>query len=230
MRAVWAVVVSVVAAGVSIGVVVAVPSGGAGLRSALGRSACTPVWRNAPGLQIKEGTLESVAARSVSDAWAVGGIVRRDEYGEEIVSASPLIEHWDGRRWSVVASPKISGSLTDVAATSRRDAWAVGWEGRDPRSAAPLMLHWDGRRWSRVALPAAVRDTSALAALSPRDVWVIGTSGAAYPDTGEISHWDGSRWTRAVTRRTHRSRTSCHSRRDVWVVGNTVEPSDWDRR
>jgi hypothetical protein len=33
MRAVWAVVVSVVAAGVSIGVVVAVPSGDAGLRA-----------------------------------------------------------------------------------------------------------------------------------------------------------------------------------------------------
>ena len=229
MRAAWAVIASLVAAGVSIGVAVAVPSGDAGLRSASVRSGCTPVWSNAPNPQIKEGTLASVAARSASDAWAVGGVVRRDEYGEEIVSASPLIEHWDGKSWSVVANPKVSGSLTDVAATSRHDAWAVGWEGQDPRSAAPLMLHWDGRRWSRVTLPAAVRDTSAVAALSSRDVWIVGTSGTPYPEVGEISHWNGRQWTHVTKRPASLADIAAISRDDVWAVGNTVEPSDWDK-
>lgn len=224
---------SIARAGVASLVVVAVvwaagaPSGDAGSGFASHPGSCTPIWRNVASPRIKEGTLESVAALSATDAWAVGGIVRRDEYGEQILSASPLIEHWDGKSWSVVASPTINGVLTDVAVTSRRDAWAVGW---NPRSGAPLILRWNGARWSQVAPPPAVRDGNAIAALSPRDVWVVGTSGADYPDIGEISHWDGREWTRAVTRRNASlADVTAISRNDVWVVGNTVEPSDWDK-
>ena len=109
---------------------------------------------------------------------------------------SPLIEHWDGKRWPSSASPRITGVLSDVAATSRRDAWTVGW---NPRSAGPLVLHWDGTRWSQVTVPARSGPARAVAALSPRDVWVVGSSDL-YRDVGEISHWDGRRWARVFTK------------------------------
>ena len=207
--------------------VLAVPSGDAGSRSASRRGSCTPTWRNVPSPRIREGTLESVAALSTTDAWAVGGIVRRGGItGGEIVSGSPLIEHWDGKRWSVSASPRITGVLSDVAATSRRDAWTVGW---NPRSAGPLVLHWDGTRWSQVTVPAEVRATRAVAALSPRDVWVVGSSDL-YRDVGEISHWDGRRWARVFTKPdASLTDIAAISRRDVWAVGTaTVASSDWD--
>jgi hypothetical protein len=69
------------------------------------------------------GTLAGVAAVSPTSVWAVG---RRDLTGGVI----PLIEHWNGKKWSVVPSPDPGGSaanafLTGVAA-SKAGAWAVG--------------------------------------------------------------------------------------------------------
>lgn len=214
-------IASLAAAGAIIGVVVGVPSGEAGLGSASGRSACTPVWRNVPNPRIKEGTLASVAAVSATDAWAVGGVVRRDKYGDEVVSASPLIEHWDGKSWSVVASPKFEGALSDVAVASRRDAWAVGWEDLARwGNADRVLLHWDGTRWSRMSLPESVRDMNAIAALSARDVWVVGDPSDRL---AEIYHWDGTRWTVVASHQGSLATledVAAISARDVWAVGS----------
>ena len=183
--------------------------------------ACTPVWRTTPSPQMGQGTLNAVVTVSSRDAWTVGGVVRLGGMtGGEIVAGTPLIEHWNGARWSVSPGPNISGVLTDVAATSRRDAWAVGFV---PRSEEPLVLHWNGQRWTQVKLPTTIGAVDAVAALSSRDVWVVGTSHAGYSDTGEISHWDGRSWTRVVTRRdTQLADVAALSHDDVWVVGNTA--------
>lgn len=183
--------------------------------------ACTPVWRTAPSPQVRQGTLNAVVAVSSRDAWTVGGVVRLGGMtGGEIVAGTPLIEHWNGVRWSVSPTPSISGVLTDVAATSRRDAWAVGFV---PRSEKPLILHWNGQHWTQVKLPAAVGAAEAVAALSSRDVWVVGTSGGWLSDTGGISHWDGHSWARVVTRPdTQFADVAAVRHDDVWVVGNTA--------
>src|SRR6266704_3562035 len=68
--------------------------------------------------------LASVAATSAGNGWAVGGYVKT---GPE----QTLILHWNGTAWKAVASPDPGGStqfndLAGVAATSARNAWAVG--------------------------------------------------------------------------------------------------------
>jgi hypothetical protein len=216
MRLLWV-------AGLCVAGLVAVAALGISLGAADSRDdarafACKPVWRTAPSPRVAQGTLNAVAVVSATDAWAVGGVVRLGGVsGGEVVSGSPLIERWNGTRWSVVPSPKISGDLTDVAATSPRDAWAVGFV---PRSEKPLILHWDGRRWSQVELPTEVGSTYAVAAISPKDVWAVGTTHPGYQTRGEISHWDGRTWTRLTAVQDAALKdVVALSPRDVWVVG-----------
>src|SRR5262249_21229991 len=140
--------------------VVCVVAGAAAVVSAhAGRAAaaCVGSWRDIPS-PLLSGSLAAVAATSADDAWAVGG--------------GPLIEHWDGRAWSVVQTPRVrGGSLTAVAALSGDDAWAVGsWH------EGALVLHWDGRAWSRVAAPGSLVGVSAIAAITPGDIWIAGGS------------------------------------------------------
>jgi hypothetical protein len=68
--------------------------------------------------------LGAVTAISASDIWAVGGYLLADGNGQT------LIEHWNGTRWSVVASPNGSSDdfFNNVAAGSANDIWAVGGE------------------------------------------------------------------------------------------------------
>ena len=68
--------------------------------------------------------LFGVAATSAGNAWAVGGYVKT---GPE----QTLILHWNGTAWKAVPSPEPGGpaqfnDLAGVAATSARNAWAVG--------------------------------------------------------------------------------------------------------
>jgi hypothetical protein len=74
-------------------------------------------------------------------AWAVGTVGAR---------ARTLILRWTGKAWSQVASPdplKTSNYLSAVAATSTRDAWAVG-NGGPSKSPETFILHWNGKTWS----------------------------------------------------------------------------------
>jgi hypothetical protein len=169
-------------------------------------------WSVVEGPSTGPGNSRLVAASGISfdDVWAVGGFEATDDpaTGPE----APLIEHWDGGRWSIVPAPIPPGhqsqsgiELTGVVALAPDDAWAVGFDdilgtngATTPRT---LAEHWDGRSWT-VVPSANVDDGSILvsiAAVSPTDVWAVGASYAGY---GEISrsralveHWDGTTWT-----------------------------------
>ncbi len=82
----------------------------------------------------------------------------------------PLVERWNGSRWSVVATPAVAGGwLHGVTAVSPDDAYAVGTVGK-----APLMLRWNGSKWSRVHLPPFTGGLSGVAARSSGDVVSVG--------------------------------------------------------
>src|SRR5262249_46752333 len=133
--------------------------------------------------------LNDVAAIAPADAWAVG----------DVQSSEPLIEHWDGRRWSRMAVPGIHGNLAGVSAASARDVWAVGgaasaavfWAGGGETG----VLRWDGTRWRRWSSPGG--DLRDVVALSTRDVWVVGNIGD-YPSQPFAARWDGRGWHRFV--------------------------------
>jgi hypothetical protein len=141
--------------------------------------------------------LWSAAATSPRDAWAVGN------YGQYPDVQRTWIVRWDGTTWTHVPSPNPGGlainELLAVAATSRVDAWAVGWSisqsytGGTGRSKT-LIEHWDGTNWVRVPAPSPgfYAYLSGVAASSPDNAWAVGAS-----DGGAlIEHWDGTAWTR----------------------------------
>jgi hypothetical protein len=117
----------------------------------------TPNWK-----------LESVAASSTSDAWAVGV----QSAGTKIHDS--LYEHWNGTAWSVVSGPN-EGVLNAVVDFSATNAWAF---------ADFSVLHWNGTAWSVVsgAYPAL-----AVSADSPNDIWGIYRN-------NQITHYNGTSW------------------------------------
>ena len=71
--------------------------------------------------------LRAVSVLSASDAWAVGSDQNAKNGFEE--QQRTLIEHWNGKAWSVVSSPSrpvFLNSLSGVVALSATDVWVVG--------------------------------------------------------------------------------------------------------
>jgi hypothetical protein len=144
------------------------------------------------------GQLDSVAAASPDDAWAVGFS------GGAITDGGTLMLHWDGRTWSRVASPQVldgvPGVLSDVTAVSDSDAWAVGVTAaasasRESVSAAkPLLVHWDGSRWSQVANLPAVSGSLSGITMSSHSGWAVGSFLVAGHPRPLILRWDGAVW------------------------------------
>jgi hypothetical protein len=135
---------------------------------------------------------QGVAAIAHDDVWAVG--YETPVYYTYV--RSPLIEHWNGRRWRVVSSPfKGEAELTGVAAISAHDVWAVGFRSANPDGS--LILHWDGSTWSIVDDGHATDNTSlrGIVAASSDDIWAGGSTQVGDEVIAFAEHWDGSSWT-----------------------------------
>lgn len=118
-----------------------------------------------------------------------------------------LIEHWDGKKWTVVPSPNRSATgnlLSAVSANSATDIWAVGVSVDQPTtSVQTLVEHYDGTKWRVVPspnpLPKAFLNQNVLnsvRAVSSNDVTAVGL----LRDSGQqreltlIEHWNGKKW------------------------------------
>ncbi|HZD88153.1 MAG TPA: hypothetical protein VE088_09130, partial [Gaiellaceae bacterium] len=91
----------------------------------------------------------------------------------------PLVEHWDGTRWSVAPSPAATASreeLDGVVALSADDVWAAGADESGPKT-QPFVEHWDGSSWNVTPTAETQSDDSlaALAAGGSGNVWAVGT-------------------------------------------------------
>jgi hypothetical protein len=136
----------------------------------------------------KIGALNGVAATSASNAWAVG--CAGHCFGPKATTHT-MIVHWNGTRWRHVASPSPAGDslLTAVAATTARNAWAVGYTRTSEKT---LILHWNGTSWKQVPSPSPGQFSQLLgvAATSARHAWAVGSD-----LTGLIlQRWNGTVW------------------------------------
>lgn len=135
-------------------------------------------------------TLSAVAARTASDAWAVGSFATPGSF-----TFNALIEHWNGRRWSLAKSPGL-GTLASVSIVSAGNAWAVGSD-----QGVSVIVHWNGHQWLPVPSPTSTQWTGSeltgVSAVSAKDVWAVGTFDTASEPEGQtlILHWTGRRWT-----------------------------------
>jgi hypothetical protein len=139
--------------------------------------------------------LNGVAARSASSAWAVG-------YCGTAQSHRPVIEHWNGHRWSVQPSPGAAASdvsqLNGVTVTSPSSAWAVG-SYRSKGKTIPLIERWNGRSWKIQASPDPGSHGAELAGVtapSATSAWAVGIvlEASETESLTLIEHWNGHRW------------------------------------
>jgi hypothetical protein len=150
----------------------------------------------------------SVSAASAADVWAVGYYAAKS-------GNRTMTMHWNGSRWSVVASPDpLPGDnrLSSVQTVSATSAWAVGhFCARHCNRLVPpdrtLILHWNGVRWNRVASnPTPVTDgLTGVTSSSARSAWASGSHCVRQCSSRSpgyrplILHWNGVRWSRAAT-------------------------------
>ncbi len=93
---------------------------------------------------------------------------------------------------SSVVQPAV---LSDIAAASPDDAWAVGTEALSG-AGRPLLLHWNGRRWIKDPIPGrqfAGGQVDLVSTAAPRAAWALGYLASA---AALILRWDGRGWVR----------------------------------
>lgn len=170
--------------------------------------------------------LNAVAATRRTNAWAVGCICGGPG---ALGNPVPLIEHWNGRKWSVqrFQEPADGGEFLAVSAISARDAWAVGFSGGGA-NAQTLIEHWNGRRWYRLTSYANQYGEGVLqgvAVVGPDDIWAVGYSQLTGVYDSLILHWNGRRWhvvsSPNPTGQTNLWDVSASSATNVWTVGYT---------
>jgi uncharacterized protein (TIGR03118 family) len=152
--------------------------------------------------------LSGIGAISAKDIWAVGGAVGQS-----------LTEHWDGKSWSVIASPNPGPGNFLLAATALSDGTvaAVGFQSdfaghtfgtilqnaasapkNSPTAAAPAGRHPFRDPLHVVSSPQIAGQLLATAAIADNDIWAVGFSDqvSAPPvvDSTLAEHWDGKSW------------------------------------
>lgn len=169
----------------------------------------------------------AVSAVAANDVWVVG-----DFYTSKSKGHHPLLEHWDGRSFSIVKVDLGKGDITlqGISAVSADNIWVVGRVDK-----AGLVLHWNGTDWTSTRLQAGTfTDLSAVSAQSTKDVWAVGfyvTSSTGLPQLPVAEHWNGQGWTQVPTPALQGSYgylvgIDAVSATDVWAVGHTGDIAD----
>jgi hypothetical protein len=172
-------------------------------------------------------SLSGVAATSAGSAWAVG-----TTSSSGFTSRQTVILRWNGARWTRVRSPSPGAvaSLAGVAATSARDAWAVGSTG----AGTTLILRWNGAAWNKVMSPSPGIDggRAGIAAGSVRSAWAVGSRMSRAVFASVTLRWTGSAWkaVRSPVRggNSSLSGVAASSARTAWAVGYTGYPDVGD--
>lgn len=205
-------------------------------------------WRIVPSATTSGyARLWGVHALSPTNVWAVGayGVAFRHQ-----IVLRTLVQHWDGTRWTRVASPNprsagprraaLNYSLTAVDATSATNAWAVGsytfYAANRNHTAHTLVLHWDGTAWTQVSSPSPGGNRHAsylygVTAATATNVWAVGRFGRRGKGVPLVEHWDGNAWHVVPSQGLPASpdvqlnAVASTSGDDVWVAG--TDYSDW---
>jgi hypothetical protein len=188
-------------------------------------------------------SLNGVSATSPTNAWAVGSWVNPDT-----ANSQTLIEHWDGTAWKTQKSPNPhvrhgDTVLSGVAATSRTNAWAVGYY-LDIHCLNPgctsanefeqtLILHWNGTAWTVQKSPnpggsKVDNSLTGVVATSATNAWAVGNYGDGEKSRTLTLHWNGTAWKIETSpnpdfrhRDTVLSAVTATSPTNAWAVGKS---------
>jgi hypothetical protein len=150
--------------------------------------------------------LDGVACTSSRNCWAIGS------YGASAATTLNQALHWNGRSWSLAATPDPGGTtagagneLLDVTCISSASCWAVGDYGNRNISGGSLLnqaLHWNGHTWSLISTPdpggsagGAANFLNGIRCPSRVSCWAIGSSQASGQlEMNQALHWNGTMW------------------------------------
>lgn len=144
--------------------------------------------------------LTGLATISTNDIWAIGVSFNARSASE---MQGTLIEHWNGKIWTVIQNPNPGtngNTLSAIAAVSTNDVWAVGNTNNGTPVTDTLIEHWNGKNWRTVKgqNPGKESNTlNAVVALSPHDVWAVGSFNSTFNSQQAqplIEHWNGTSW------------------------------------
>jgi hypothetical protein len=151
-----------------------------------------------PGGFTQDNFLTGVAAAPGARPWAVG-------YYSNGTANQTLAETPKGVGWRQVPTPDPGGPGQDdelfaVAATSARNAWAVGRYTDAQHASQTLILRWNGTAWRRVPSPdpgATGNGLFGVAATSAGNAWAVGQyTDAQHASQTLILRWNGTAWKR----------------------------------
>jgi hypothetical protein len=146
-----------------------------------------------PASGLSQAQIEGIKVVSSKNIWAVGAQAANDAS-----AVTPLVEHWNGTRWSSVAVPDGTGpsAFHAMSASGPNDIWAVGGQTQPGTSntAISLVEHWNGSAWSVVKnLPnLGNARLDSVYASGPNDVWALAETPS---EINEFVHWNGEKWT-----------------------------------
>lgn len=178
-----------------------------------------------PSLGTNASVLHALVVVAPDDAWAAGfGNSPNNQSGQA------LIEHWDGIRWRIAATPPTGGGFAEInglAAVSADDVWAVG-----DAHGAPLAMHWDGVTWSIVPVGGGTQaGLTSVAGTASGDVWAAGFRGSRTL----VEHWNGATWSMAASPNGPMDESAfegvaAFGSSDAWAVGSTFDSLTGDAR
>jgi hypothetical protein len=215
------VAVSVVAASL-------VASSGGLASAAPAAPAAAPGWRVSKVITLpKLVTLLTVDPVSKRDAWAGGCAATRIQQPGPggPVPTRPLIEHFGGKSWHRVATPRgLGGCIGYIRSSGPGNVWAFGWNvtPKFVTSAFALRLargHWTvAKRWGPKTIGSYLPIGAAV--LSKSSVWV-------FFNNNLVEHYNGRSWRKtAVPGESFLQAVSTDSRGGVWVVTEGSEDVD----
>jgi hypothetical protein len=191
-------------------------------------------WTSIPPVNPGENgnVLYSVVAKASDDIWAVG---------QQIGDAPPdraLVEHWDGRRWSVVPVDEpadASKQLLAVDVVAGDDFRAVGDSQDGQVSLRTLAVIGEGKALAAHPTPnpnLGDNRLTGVAAAGDNQTWAVGSTlndSTGGLETLIVSGGEGAAWTRVTSPNpasdgNNQLSTIAKVGRDVWAVGGFDGP------
>jgi hypothetical protein len=145
--------------------------------------------------------LYGVSCVSATDCTAVG------DRTVDNLGTQTLVEHWDGTRWSIVASPNPASKavfLFGVSCVTATSCIAVGTYANGFKFSKTLVERWDGARWSIVATPNPNKFSflSSVSCVRATDCVAVGSSTPRAESARSLPlvlRWNGTRLSRETT-------------------------------
>ena len=113
------------------------------------------------------GELAGVSCVNASNCFAVGG---------------RLVEHWNGKRWTVMT---IDGSMAGVSCVNASNCFAVG---------GTLVDHWNGKQWTIMASPTIDGSLAGVSCVNASTCFAVGIAYSFEAEKTLVERWDGKRW------------------------------------